>query len=331
MRALALGAALLCACAPGPGPATGFAVIDRYPGPDGGYDYLSIDADARRLYVAREYGVMSVDLATRAVTAKLVDGGDVSAVLPLPGTRLMLGTNWGSDSATLFDRITGTVVAQIALGSKPDAAVFDPASGQAVVMNSGDASAAFIDITARRVVATVALGGAPEGAVADGDGRVYINIVEPAQVVALDTRTRRIVARYPLAECVEPTGIAFDPRSRLLMSACRSGTVRLLDAATGSPRGAVRTGMGADGALFDAERRLGYVPCKDGTLTVFRLDPQGRPTPVARVATASGARTAALDPGTGRVYLAAAEHSTDAQGREVQVPGTFGILVVGPR
>ena len=78
-------------------------VIDQIPGPDGGYDYVAIDPQLGRLFVAREHGVMAIDLATRKVTPQLVAADDVAAVLPLPDGRTMLaGSLTGTPRARLF-------------------------------------------------------------------------------------------------------------------------------------------------------------------------------------------------------------------------------------
>ncbi len=67
----------------------------------------------------------------------------------------------------------------------------------------------------------------------------------------------------------------------------------------------------------------------DGTLHLSaRQRRQGRA--VARVKTAVGARTQALDPKTGRVYLPRADYKAAADGKRTRVPGTFEVLVVSP-
>ncbi len=307
-----------------------YRVIDRIAGPDGGYDYVALDPAVRRLYVAREDGVMAVDLATRAVMPRLVAGKDVAAVLPIPGTGLMLSTNWGGDSATLADRRSGVVHAVIPLGHGPDAAVIEPTTGSAFIMLGGDRAAAVVDPVTRRVVRVIDLGGRPEAAVADGLGHVYVNIVEPAAIAVIDVHALRVVRRWPLPGCVGPTGIAFDPLAGVLVSACRNGQARLTDVGTGLPRQALPIGQGADGAIFDAGQRLVFIPCGDGTLSIIPLAPAGHAYAAVSVPTARGARTAALDELTGRLYLPVADHVRDGHGDETAVPGSFRILVLEP-
>jgi YVTN family beta-propeller protein len=327
VRALTAALAItLCAAAD----AAGYRVVDSVAGPDGGYDYASVDSATQRLFVAREYGVMAIDLRTRELIPKLIAGNDVSAVLIIPDSSLLLTTNWGADTATLLDRRTGAVKKQIPTGKQPDAALFEPTAKRAWVMNGASRDISVIDVMKAVVVATVPLGGKPEAATADGKGTVYVNIEDTAEVVAIDVVAHKLVRRYPLVNCVEPTGIAYDATSGLLISACHNGVVRLLSAADGKDRGSVTVGQDADGAIFDDARRLAYIPCNDGTLTIFGLDRTGRAAPAVQVKTARGARTAALDATTGRLYLPTADFTADEKGEPVRTPGTFRVLVVAP-
>jgi DNA-binding beta-propeller fold protein YncE len=307
-----------------------YAVIDHFPGPDGGYDYISVDSDMQRVFVARTTGVMTIDLSTRIVTPVFVAGQGVAAVQIIRGTDLMLSTNRDNKNATLFDRNTGKVKASIPTGTGPDAALYDEKTGLAFVMNADSEDVTFVAIAAAAAVATVALGGKPEAAAIDGKGRLYVNIEDTAEIAVVDIESHTVVGRYKLPDCARPTGLAYDAESNLLVSACGNGTAKLIDAAKGSDRGSVASGKGADGAIFDSARRLVYISCYDGTLSIFGLERDGRAGAVTVVKTTGGARTSALDPANGRIYLPAAEYKIDADGQRTRVPGTFQVLVVGP-
>lgn len=306
------------------------SVVDRFAGPDGGYDYISVDSDTQRVFVGREDGVMTIDLRSRKVTPAFVAGEDVAAVLIIPGTPLMLSTNGDANTATLFDRNTGTVQATIATGKEPDAAQYDAGTGTLFVMNGESEDITFIDLKKAAAVATVAVGGKPEAAVSDGNGRLYVNIEDKAEIAAIDIASRRLVAHYKLPQCDEPTGLAYDPQSHSLISACHNHVAKVIDAATGADRGTVAIGQGADGSIFDAQRRLAYVSCIDGTLWIFPLSHDGKAGEATKVTTAYGARTEALDAKTGHLYLPRAEYKAGADGERKRVPGTFEVIVISP-
>jgi YVTN family beta-propeller protein len=252
----------------------------------------------------------------------------VAAVLPINGSRLMLSTNGSLNTATLFNRDTGAVTADIATGTDPDGAYYDPASRLAFVMNGESNDVTLIDIAGVKAVATVAVGGKPEGATSDGKGRLFVNIEDLNSIAVIDIATRKVTATYTLKGCVEPTGIAYDPQSGVLISACHNGVAKLVDAATGRDRGTIAIGQGADGSLFDAASRTGFVPCLDGTLTIYRLDAKGKARVTQVLKTREGARTIAYDSGRDQVYLPFATVERDAAGEYLRAKTGFGVLSI---
>lgn len=320
-------AAALFATSAAPQPALRYAVLGATPGPVGSFDYVSVDAPSGRVYVGRSFGV---EVLSKGRFTTLLERKGVAAVLPI-GDRLMLSTNGGENSATLFDRFTGKVTADIPTGTEPDGAAFDGKSGLAFVMNGGSEDVTLIDVARAKAVGRIAVGGAPEGGVADGAGRFFLNIEDRNEIAVISIAKRMLVRRYALAGCIEPTGIAYDAKAGLLISACHNGVAKLVDAATGRDRGTIRIGKGADGSLFDARRRIGFVPCIDGSLTVYRLDATGKVTGVQHLKTRDGARTAAYDSRRDRLYAARATVERDAKGRYLRAVRDFEIVTIGPR
>lgn len=330
-----LAAVALTSCSPKSQPAkTGsetaapmWKVVDRLKAPEGGYDYASIDAEARQLFIGREYGVMTVDLNSNAI-GTLIKRDDVAAVLLIPGTDLLLTTNNGANTATLLNRKTGVVQADIKTGKGPDGALYDSVSGLAFVMNGDSEDVTLIDLKAAKPVATIKAGGAPEAAASDGKGRVYVNLEDKNEIAVVDVASRQIVGHYPLAGCNEPTGITYDAATGLLIPVCHNNIAKLIDAATGADKGSFAIGRGADGSLFDPKARIGYVSCIDGTLTIYKLDEKGQATVLQTLKTSDGARTAAFDPVSGKVYLPAATVEYDAKGEYLRADKNFSVVVV---
>ncbi len=314
-------------------PAPAYAVVDRIKGPDGGWDYASFDPVKRRLYVARTTGVMAVDVDSGKVTPGVFKTQRGHSSLPVPGTPLVLSTDGGANTATLFDGETGAVAATIPVGTKPDAAAFDPATSTLWVMNADSGDASVIDLATKKVVATVAIGGALEFAVADGQGRLYVNVEDKNQLAVIDTRARKVLARHPLNGCDGPTGLAYVAESKALVSAC-ANSVAKVTGFDGADLGTLAIGPRPDAAIHDADRKLTFIPSGgDGTLAVIGAGADGRLAVLSRASTAKGARTGALDPKTGRLYLPSASYGAAATpgGRPTPVPGSFAVLVVAPQ
>jgi YVTN family beta-propeller protein len=308
---------------------TGYHVVDRIGGPDGGWDYVRVDTANNRVLVAHATSVMAVDLATRAVTPGLAPGLMLHDPLPVSGAQ-MLVTNGGSATAVFADARTGATLATVKTGIGPDAAAMDARSGLILVMNHRGGDVTLIDAKTRAAVGTVPVGGELEAAVVDGAGRAYVNVEDKNQIAVIDLAQRKVTARYPLAGCDGPTGLAYDAADRQLIAACDGSTV-VADAATGKIVATLKTGPGADGVAYDPAQRLAFVPSgRAGTLSVVSIG-KGKAAIVDTVPTQVGARTIALDPRSGRLYLPTAKYgiAPAGGGRPPMLPGTFELLVVG--
>jgi len=326
VAALALGGT---ACAQAPAGASGLEVVAHIAGPDGRWDYASFDPTRRRIYVTHGATLMAIDVDSGKVTPDFAAGQGLHSAVPVPGADVVVTTNSGDNSARIVSAADGKLVASVATGRKPDAAVYDPSSGLVLVMNGATGDATLVDVKAGKSDGSIAIGGALEFAAVDGKGRVYVNIEDKGEIAVADIAGRKVVARWPLAGCEEPSGLAYVAGGRLV-SACANGVAKILDAASGKEIASLKIGIGPDAVLYDAGRKLAYIPCgRDGNLAVIALSGAGNNTVIDTVATAVGARTGAVDSKTGRVYLPTAQFAPAAAGERPQPkPGTFEVLVL---
>ncbi len=314
---------------------------------DGGWDYLTLDAAARRLYITHSTHVLVLNCDT------LKRIGDVPGTNGVHGAALApkLGRGYTSDgksnSVTVFDLKTLKPLGQIGVGERPDAIVYEPVTRRVFTLNGGGNSATAIDAVTGKVLGTIALGGRPEFAVADGQGMIYDNIEDKNEIVAIDARTLTTKARYPLAPLESPSGLAMDTTHRRLFAVCDGGKMAVVNADTGKVVATPAIGDGPDAAAYDPGTGLAFsANGEDGTLTVvqqhtvpYRLRGELKLiesyAPVQTLATQAGARTLALDPKTHRVFLVTATAAPAAPGtppwRRSYLSGTFTLLVYGPR
>jgi DNA-binding beta-propeller fold protein YncE len=306
-------------------PDPGYKVIKKIEiGGEGGWDYLTMDADSRRLYIARANRVQVVD----------VDKGKlIGEIAPTPGvhgvaldTKRKKGfiSNGGDATVTVFDLESLKETARVKVGMRPDAILYDSASDRVFTFNAGTKDSTAISAADNSVAGTVALGGKPEGAVADGKGMVFVNLEDKNEVVAFDAKTLTVKNRWPVAPGTKAVGLALDRVKRRLFVTCGNEKMIILDADSGKVVGTVDIGKGTDAAGFDQEAGLAFSSNGDGTLTI--VDGKGDTYKVlANVPTQAGARTMALDTKTHHVLLVTAKFK---QPRVVE-PDTFVILVVG--
>jgi DNA-binding beta-propeller fold protein YncE len=331
LAALLLALASLPAARAGEG-AGGFEVLDRIAGPDGRWDYTTIDQKARRLYLGRKSGVLTMDLDTHAITPLAVPGEDVHGATPVGDSGLVLSTNGASNTVTIFESQGYKVRGKVGVGASPDDAVFDPATRLVAVMNHDDGTVSMVDPAALKLVRTIQVGGVLEAAAVAAGGTLYVNVADRHEIAVVDLPAGKLLRRYPLAGCEEPSGLAYDTADGLIASVCDNGVTKILHAADGTEVATIKTGLGSDGLIFDARRKLFFVPAgKTGTLSVIALDAAGKPELRQVVETAPGARLGALDEKTGRIYLPNARRGPPVPPDPWPsvVPGTFAFVVVG--
>jgi DNA-binding beta-propeller fold protein YncE len=308
---------------------SGYHITDRIAGPDGGWDYASYDAGRDRVLVARTTAVTAVDLKTRVVNPAFAPAARGHAAFAVKGGTEVAITNGAANTVTFVDAATGALLATVATGSGPDDAIIEPKTGLLLVMDHKGGTVTLVDPKAHKAVGTIAVGGILEAVAADGTGRVFVNVEDKNQIAVLDIPGRKVTARYELAGCEGPTGIAYAAADKLLIAAC-DGVAEVVAANTGKVVRQIKIGDGADGVAYDARRKLAFIPAgMAGTLSVISVA-HGDATLIDTIETQKGARTLALDTVGGRVFLPTAKYviPTDG-GRPTPTPGTFELLVIG--
>jgi YVTN family beta-propeller protein len=334
MRLLCLGLVVSLGLAPAAISQTppAYRIATKIALPDGGWDLASFDPVMRRAYVTRSDAVTAIDAGSGSVTGKLAPANRGHATLVLKNGAEILVTNGGSDTAVIYDAKTAAELATIKTGGNPDAAMYDPASGLAVVMNARGGSLTLIDPKTRASVGEITIGGSLELGAGDGSGRIFINVEDRNDLVVVDLKTRKLLTRIPLTGCEGPTGIAYLKASKRLLSSCANGVAAITNPKTLQAESTLPIGAGPDTVLYDAKRRLAFIPAgRAGELDIF-TDAAAGVHAAGKLATQVGARTGALDEKTGRIYLPAADYLPAAQpgGRPQMKPGSVVVVVVEP-
>lgn len=306
-------------------------------GGDGGWDYLSVDAAARRLYVTHGGAVVVVDIDKGAVAGSIADTPGVHGFALAPDLQRGYASNGRESKVSVVDLKELKTLAKVPTGENPDAILYEPGRHLVYSFNGRGCSATVIETASNGVIATIVLPGKPEFASADpAAGRVYCNIEDKNEVVALDVRTHRIVDTWPTAPGDEPAGMAMDAVQHRLFVGCHNKIMLMLDASNGKVLSSVPIGTGVDATAFDPGTRLVFSSCGDGSVTIAHEDTPETLTVVQTLATERGARTMTLDPKTHRIYLASARFETPAdpapgapRPRPKMIPGSMKILVYG--
>ena len=303
-------------------------------GGEGGWDYLSVDAAARRLYVSHSTKVVVIDLDTNAVVGEIAPTPGVHGIALAPDLGRGFVSNGQAGTAAIVDLKTLQIVATVVTGANPDAILYEPVHHEVYTFNGRGKSATVFDAKTGEVRATIPLGGKPEFAVFDEQaGRIYNNIEDTNTLVAIDPAKHTVVATWAIAPGEEASGLALDPAHHRLFIGCSNDRMLMMDATSGKILASVPIGTGVDANAFDPETGLAFASSSDGTLTVARPEGPDKLTVVQTLKTPLRSRTMTLDPKTHRLYVAAAEFLPAVKGadgtmqRPQIVPGSFKVVV----
>jgi hypothetical protein len=378
-------------------------------GGTGNWDYLTMDPTARQLFIAHGPVVQVVDVDTGTVAGEVTGLRQAHAIALDDTGEFGYISDGPAGQVKVFDRRSFQVVAAIPTGPSPRALVLEPQtrllfaictvataapspqnkSPQPVRDGEIKTSITVIDMQTRQPLGEILMPGRLGFAATDGNGQVFIVIVNRNQIARLDAQaiatlmrsqsdaaasaqpatsqsgpgpsspaqsapapsspakpnaTSQILdwsreARLPNSAqngmniftlgsgCTEPGSLAVDHNHERLFAGCNNMKMVVLNAANGQPVASLSTGPGTDAIGYDANHGLIYTANggAQGTLTIIRQDVTDTYAVVQNLATRQRARTLAVNPATGEVYLV-----TDLLGVNLAQPGGIGSLRTAP-
>ena len=314
------------------GAPTGWKILKEVKiGGEGGWDYLTMDSSARRLYVSHATHVVVVDPDAGKVVGDIPDTPGVHGIALVPSLNRGFVSNGRGNNVTIFDIKTLKPISQVATtGDNPDSIRYEPKSGRVFTFNGRGNNSTAIDAKTGMVVGTIPMGGKPEFSVADDKGHVYVNIEDTSELVEIDAAKASVTKRYSLKPCEGPSGLAIDVKKRRLFSVCGNRVMAVSDPDAGKVIASPAIGAGSDGVAFDPSTGYAISSNGDGTLTIVQ-EMGGKYDVVENVATARGGRTITLDEKTHQVYVPVADQLPPQPGqrRGGFAPDSFKVLVIG--
>jgi len=297
--------------------APGYKVVRKISIPgQGGWDYLTVDESARRLYVSHGTQVEVLDADSGAIVGKISPTPGVHGIAIASESGRGFVSNGDSSTVTVFDLKTLKTLGEVPTGKGPDGIIYDPATSRVFAFNGDGNSATAIDAASGKVAGTIDLGGGPEFAAADGAGHVFDNLEDQSLVVKIDSESLKVEQRWPTAPCASPSSMAMDRPNRRLFIGCRSKVMAVMNADTGQVITTLPIGDHVDATAFDPNTKLIFNSNGEGTITVIHQDSPDKYSVVESVKTLPRAKTMAFDSKTRRLFLSTAES------------GKFEVLVV---
>lgn len=324
-------------------PSSGYHLVKKVslppaPGNREYFDYIMADPDDRRIYVSHGTEVVVLDADKYSVI------GTIGGLQLCHGVALVksLGKGFITDGETekvvIFDIKSLKVTGEIKTNQPDtDSIIYDSASKHLFTFNGHSANTTVIDPVKEVVMKNLDLGGNVEFAVADGRGMIYDNNEDRNDIVAIDSRTLTIKARWPVAPSGLPVSMAMDREHRRLFSGGRGPQILIMmDANNGKVIQSFPIGAVVDGTIFEPETGMVFVSTRDAKLHIFHEDSPDKLSEVETIETEEGAKTMALDSKTHNLYLSTSDFDppvppTEKQPHPLPRPkqGNFRVLVYG--
>jgi DNA-binding beta-propeller fold protein YncE len=331
---LSVSLAAVAVAATGPG----YHVIKTYKvGGEGGWDYLTVDASARRFYISRGTHVIVLDADSGKNVGEIPDTPGVHGIALAADLGKGFVSNGREGTVTVFDiKTLAPIGSKIKVGENPDAILYEPATKRVFAFNGRSQDSTAIDAASGKVLGTIKLDGKPEFAASDAKGEVFVNIEDKSELTVIDPNKLEVKTKWPLAPCTEPSGLALDRKHRRLFVGCDNKMMAVVDADSGKVLATPAIGEGVDATAYDDEAGLAFASCGEGVLTVVKEDSPEKFSVVENVKTEPGARTMALDSKTHNVFTVTAKFgpppaatADNPHPRRTILPDTFEVLVLG--
>ena len=316
----------------------GFQLIKKTViGGEGGWDYLAVDAENRRLYVSHSSRVEVLNADTHEKVGEISNLQGVHGIAIAAKKGRGITTNGRTNNATIFDIKTLAIIAEVPTGKNPDALLYDEFSDRVYIFNHSGGDATVVDISTGKVTGTIVLGGeALEAGASDGKGTIFVNLEDVNEIVSFDTKTLTIKNRWKIAPGEEPTGLAIDTKTHRLFTVCHNELMMILDSDNGNIVAQVPIGKRVDGVVFDPSTKQAISSNGEGTISIVQEVSANEFKALESVKTEVGARTIAFDSKTHHVFVSSAQYGTapaptteNPRPRPPVLPGTFMIVELG--
>ncbi len=331
---LGLAGAVQAQVTPGP---SGYKILQKVPLPgDGGWDFLTADADSRRVYLTHNNSVQVVDADALTLIGTLDNVPHPHGVVVLNDLGKGYATSGQPGSVVVFDLKTLKKLSEIPDSKDADVIIYDPATKHVITFDGDSHDCTVIDPATDKAVTTVALDGGPEVGVSNGKGFLFDNLETKSVVLKIDAKSMKVLKTWPLAPGESPSGLSMDVKNNRLFSGCHNKNLVVMNAKNGKVIQTLPIGDHVDGTAFDPTTGNVFSSNGDGTLTVIHEDSPNKYTLLEQFPTEPAARTLAIDSKTGRIFMMTAQMEPpptptdkDPKPHRKAVPGTFHLLVIG--
>lgn len=302
------------------------------------FDYITVDAEARRVYVSHGTEVVVLNADDDSVVGTIQATKLCHGVVVVKSLGKGFITDGEAESVVVFDLKTLKATGEIKTNQPDtDSLIYEPVSKHIFTFNGHSHNTTVIDPVKEAVITNIDLVGGVEFPAVDGKGMIYDNNEDNNDVVAIDARTNSIKARWPAAPAGQLVAMAMDQKNRRLFSSGRDPQkLVMMDADSGKVLQSFPITAGVDANIFEPSTGLLFVSTREGMIHIYHEDSPNKLSEVETVKTEYGAKTMQIDPKTHKLFLSTSDFDPPAAPTEKQPhplarakQGNFRVLVYG--
>jgi DNA-binding beta-propeller fold protein YncE len=289
----------------------------------GDFDHFAVDDQRNRLLLAAEdHATLEVfDLATMKHLRTIGGFGAPHSILIRPGASTILVTDSGPGMSKLLDASTYAQRGAVSLVPGADSIGYDAAANRVYIVTGGKdvkmktSDVAAVDPGTGKNYDSIHFDSNHVEAMAlekHGD-RLFINLTDKNELAVVNRKTGKILAYWPVPPAQTNSMVALDEASHRLYVVCRNpGMLVVMNSDTGAVVDSVPAPGIADGMAMDLASHRIYVPGGVGYIGVYNISNPDHPELLAKIPSATGAKTCILLPKLHRFIVARSPGDTNA-------------------
>jgi DNA-binding beta-propeller fold protein YncE len=290
------------------------------PNVEGRIDHMAVDVKGQRLFIAAlgNNSVEVLDLRAGKRLRSITGFSEPQGIGFIPEFDKIFVANGETGACDILNGSSLERIKSIKFSSDADNIRYD-AAARRIYIGYGSGALGIMDAASGDRLGDIKLDSHPESfQLEKSEPRIFVNIPTSHKIWVLDRDKRATITSWPTSGATANFPMAIDEtHHRLFVGFRRPAKLIVLDTESGKIVANLDSAGDADDIFYDSSRRRVYVSGGEGFLSIFQQSAPDHYLPMAKIATATGARTSLFVPELNRLYLAVPHRG--AQRAEVRV------------
>jgi DNA-binding beta-propeller fold protein YncE len=287
---------------------------------EGRIDHMAVDIKGQRLFIATlgNNAVEVLDLRAGKRVRSITGLHEPQGVAFISELNRIFVANGQTGVVDIIDGASSQPIKSVKLGADADNIRYD-ANAHRLYVGYGSGGLGILDPISGTKIGDIKLDGHPESFQLEKFGpRIFVNLPASAKIAVVNREERTTLAAWPTTSATANFSMALDEtHHRLFVCFRKPAKLFVYDTESGKEVAVLDSPGDADDIFYDDARKRIYISGGEGVIAVVQQQDADHYKNIAKIATASGARTSFWVPEMSRLYLAVPHRGT--QGAEMRV------------